>query len=218
MRDQRLKLLVEEYGITKLLGAEEAKLFEIVCQSAQRLERDIMGVLDYVATPTLGQSGIGFNLSGLQPIVAQICVDLELEAVTVSGQMKLKGDRVSLSEQAIELILREVLGNSKKFHPQQAPTIEILVSAWDDKQVSIQIRDDGLTLSPEQLAQVWLPYYQGDKHFTGEVAGMGLGLSKVAMLVWSVGGTCRINNREAGPGLVVELVLPLDRDVPGQLR
>jgi two-component system cell cycle response regulator len=213
-----LELLVEEYGITKLLDAEEAKLFEIVCQSAQRLERDIMGVLDYVATPTLGQSGIGFNLSGLQPIVAQICVDLELEAVTVSGQMKLKGDRVSLSEQAIELILREVLGNSKKFHPQQAPTIEILVSAWDDKQVSIQIRDDGLTLSPEQLAQVWLPYYQGDKHFTGEVAGMGLGLSKVAMLVWSAGGACRINNRETGPGVVVELVLPLDKDVPGQLR
>jgi two-component system cell cycle response regulator len=139
------------------LDADEAELFEVVRQSAQRLERDVLGILEYVSTPTLGQSGIGFNLLRLQPIVAQICVDLELETVIVSGQMKLKGGQVSLSEQAIELILREVLGNSKKFHPQQAPTIEILVSALDDKQVSIQIRDDGLTLSPEQLAWVWFP-------------------------------------------------------------
>jgi signal transduction histidine kinase len=203
-----LELLVEEYGITKSLDAEEAKLFEIVCQSAQRLERDVLGILEYVATPTLGQSGIGFNLSNLQPLVAQICVDLELETVTVSGQMELKGARVSLSEQAIELILRELLGNSKKFHPQQAPAIEILASVLDDKQVSIQIRDDGLTLSHEQLAQVWVPYYQGDKHFTGEVAGMGLGLPKVASLIWSAGGACRMDNREAGPGVVVELILP----------
>jgi two-component system cell cycle response regulator len=204
-----LELLAEEYGTTKLLNAEEASLFEVVFQSAQRLERAVLDILEYVSTPTLAQSGAGFNLSHLQPIVARICVDLELETATVSDQMTLKGGQVSLSEQAIELILREVLGNSKKFHPQQAPTIEILVSAWDDKQVSVQIRDDGLTLSPEQLAQVWLPYYQGDKHFTGEIAGMGLGLPKVASLIWSAGGACRMDNREAGPGVVVELILPL---------
>jgi signal transduction histidine kinase len=206
-----LELLVEEYGIKELLDAEATELFEVVSQSVQRLERDVLGILDYVATPTLGQSGADFSLSNLQPLVAQVCVDLELEAVTVSGQMGLKGARVSLSEQAIKLILREVLGNSKKFHPQQTPAIEILVSILDDTQVSIQIRDDGLTLSPEQLARVWTPYYQGDKHFTGEVAGMGLGLPKIASLIWSAGGSCRMDNLEAGPGVIVELTLPLSK-------
>ena len=40
------------------------------------------------------------------------------------------------------------------------------------------------------------------------VSGMGLGLSMVATQVWSLGGTCRSYNRDDGPGIVVELVLP----------
>jgi two-component system cell cycle response regulator len=78
--------------------------------------------------------------------------------------------------------------------------------------VNLQICDDGVTLSPAQLVQAWTPYYQGEKYFTGEFHGMGLGLSMVASLVWGVGGTCRLFNREDGPGVVVELVLPSTKD------
>jgi len=60
-----------------------------------------------------------------------------------------------------------------------------------------------LTLSPGQLAQVWMPY---------QVAGVGLGLSVAASLVWGVGGTCRTYNREGRPGVIVELVLPAIMD------
>jgi signal transduction histidine kinase len=56
---------------------------------------------------------------------------------------------------------------------------------------------------------VWSPYYQGEKFFTGEMAGMGLGLPGVASLVWEVGGRCRIYNQPAGPGVVIELTLPI---------
>jgi K+-sensing histidine kinase KdpD len=59
---------------------------------------------------------------------------------------------------------------------------------------------------------VWTPYYQGEKYFTGEAAGMGLGLSTVASLVWTVGGTCRLYNRNGGPGVVVELSIPVATD------
>jgi len=73
----------------------------------------------------------------------------------------------------------------------------------------MQICDDGLHLSPEQLSRVWLPFYQGEKYFTGEIPGMGLGLAMVASLVWSAGGKCRLYNREDRSGLVVELCLPV---------
>ena len=30
------------------------------------------------------------------------------------------------------------------------------------ERVCIQVRDDSMTLTPEQLAQAWTPYYQGE--------------------------------------------------------
>ena len=41
------------------------------------------------------------------------------------------------------------------------------------------------------------------------VAGMGLGLPMVASIVWSLGGTCRLINRNDRPGVAVELTVPV---------
>ena len=87
--------------------------------------------------------------------------------------------------------------------------MEIELSRSKPQAIQLRVRDNGVTLSPEQLARVWRPYYQGEKHFTGEMAGMGLGLPGVASLVWEVDGACRIYNRDDGPGVVVELDLPV---------
>ena len=74
--------------------------------------------------------------------------------------------------------------------------------------LSLRIIDNGITLSPGQISKLWSPYYQGEKYFTGEIPGMGLGLPMVAALVWEVGGTCQLRNRDDGPGVIVELVIP----------
>jgi signal transduction histidine kinase len=205
-----LELLASE--APELSRAEVADFSEGAFQGAQRLRGEIEDILQYLEAPGLAQPSAGFRISQLQPMVAQISADLGLKSVTVSGQEGLDDARVVLSQQTVELMLLEILENAKKFHPQQAPTVEVLISRSSVNEISIQICDDGLTLSPEQLAQVWTPYYQGEKYFTGGAAGMGLGLPLVASLVWGVGGTCRIYNRGEGPGVVVELVLPLAED------
>jgi CheY-like chemotaxis protein len=194
---------------SELSRAEITDFSERAFKGVQRLHGEIEDIFQYLEAPGLAQPGARFNLSQLQPVVTEISADLGLESVAISGQEGLDGVRVMLSQQAVELVLWEILENTRKFHPEQAPTVEVLIARSSPREVRIQVCDDGLTLSPEQLAQVWTPYYQGEKHFTGQVPGMGLGLPMVAALVWSVGGTCRIHNREEGPGVVVELVLPL---------
>jgi two-component system cell cycle response regulator len=72
------------------------------------------------------------------------------------------------------------------------------------------VADNGQTLSTEQLAWVWLPYVQGEKDFTGELPGMGLGFPMVATLVWKAGGDLHLRNRHDGPGVIVELKIPLE--------
>jgi CheY-like chemotaxis protein/anti-sigma regulatory factor (Ser/Thr protein kinase) len=205
-----LDFLAQHYR-AELSNVEVAELFEVALKSGQRLRREIEDVLQYVRDlPVLARPGKAFSLSQLQSMLAKISTELDLEFVSVSYQQCPGDARVLLSQQAVELVLWEILENARKFHPQQAPIVEVSVSCPSSKEVRLRISDDGLTLSPEQLAQVWTPYYQAEKRFTGEVAGMGLGLTMVATLVWGIGGTCRIRNRVPGPGVVVELVLPLE--------
>jgi DNA-binding response OmpR family regulator len=192
-----------------LSSAEVAEFAQIALKGAQRLRGELEDILQYLSVPAIARAGTGFPLAQLPAVITEISHTLALENATVSGQESLGDARATLSQQGLESILWEVLENSKKFHPEQKPSVEIVVSRPSPEVVRFQISDDGATLSPEQLAKVWSPYYQGEKHFTGEASGMGLGLSMVASLIWEAGGECRIYNREGRLGIVVDIHLPL---------
>jgi len=186
-------------------------LIAAALEGAKRLQNEVEDILRYAEAPlltTYDEESDGWNVSQLPSLVREISSALEMRTPLVTTEENLRDAQVRLSRQALEIVLWEILENAVKFHPQRAPTVDIRASRLDQNQVSVRIRDDGRNLSPEQLAQMWTPYYQGEKYFTGEVPGMGLGLSVVASIVWSVGGTCRARNREDRPGIVVELTLP----------
>jgi len=208
-----LDLLSRHYR-TQMSDPDVAELFETAHAGGKRLNRDINDIVQYLrALPGLAHGGVAFNLTQLYPTIAMVRTELELDAVNVSTPYPYEGClenvHTLLSTRAVELILYEILENAKKFHPQQSPTVDISVSCPSADQVCLRISDDGVALSPEQLVQVWTPYYQGEKIFTGEVAGMGLGLTMVSTLVWGVGGSCHLRNCVPGPGVMVELNLPL---------
>src|SRR4029079_4494152 len=138
----------------------------------------------------------------LLQIASAICADLELPSACIGyADGEHSGERwPRISHRGLELLLGELIDNACKFHPQQSPAIEVAISA-DADQIHITVSDDGQTLSPDQLAKAWLPYYQGERYFTGQLAGMGLGLPMVAALIWRIGGSCRISNCEPGPGV-----------------
>jgi signal transduction histidine kinase len=197
-----------------LSSGEVAEFSQIALKGAQRLRGELEDILQYLSVPAIARAGAGFPLAQLPVVVTEIGNTLGLEDLTVSGHEGLGDTQITLSQQGIESILWEVLENAKKFHPEQRPRVEIHVSRPGPEVARLQISDDGATLSPEQLAKVWSPYYQGEKHFTGEASGMGLGLALVASLVWEAGGDCRIYNREGRPGVMVDISLPLAQ--PGE--
>jgi two-component system, cell cycle response regulator len=175
----------------------------------ERLQREIENILQYLSAFDLGEVRTSFPLAAFPAVLDRIAREYGVPAITVLLQDDLEVAWISLSSQAVELVAGELIENAKKFHPTHTPTIEVRVSSPTPGQAHLQFRDDGLTLSPEQLAKVWTPYYQGEKYFTGEAQGMGLGLALVATLVWNVGGTCTLSNRADGSGVVVGLLVPL---------
>ncbi|MDQ7821482.1 MAG: response regulator [Candidatus Eremiobacteraeota bacterium] len=150
--------------------------------------------------------GEGFPLSRLASLGEEIRARFNLGSLAVSLDPGLEGVLVNLMPPAMELILWEVSGNARKFHPDKAPALEI--KAWQSEagKVRITVSDNGLTLPAGVLARVWTPYYQAGA--SGEQQGKGLGLPVVSSLVWQAGGTCRLYNRAGIPGVIVELELP----------
>ncbi len=203
---------------SKLSKEELIDLAQTAYKGAQRFHMQVEEVFRYLESPRVDQLSGGFYISDLLTLLEKIGSNNaeQLKQVTVSGHQNLKNIRIALSERDLAVILWELLDNAIKFHPQQLPTIKINVSLLENQMVKIQFVDDGITLTPEQLAYVWTPYYQGEKYFTGELKGMGLGLPLVFKIINSVGGNCRIANREDGDGVLLELFIPVLNAAPAQ--
>lgn len=190
----------------KLTPDKIAEFAKMSLDGVNELKGELDDVLAYLQAPTAVPDGEGFELVRLESVAQELAAQLELKPVRCCLDTPLKG-AINLSDRALELTLLELMQNSKKFHPQKSPEIE-LTAQRKNSTVDIAVRDDGVTLSPEQLRQAFQPYYQGERHFTGQVPGMGLGLSVVSSMVLEVGGECHIRNREDRDGVVVELRLP----------
>ncbi len=192
----------------KMSQTEIAQFTSTALRGAKRLYETLNRVLKYANLNANINSEEGFSLAEFQPLVNRIIEEMGLSSISVAMDPGLESKQIVLPFQSVEVLLWEILGNSLKFHPTGMPTITVEAQPAGSHGIAFRISDDGLTLSPRQLSTAWLPYYQGEKDFTGEAPGMGLGLSTVSAIVWGVGGACRIVNREGGPGVIVEFVIP----------
>ncbi len=192
----------------QLKQEEIIKFSSTALYGARRLQETLDRILKYSNLHANLNSPEGFELSGLSRLAEKIGFEMGILQITTVIPEEMNKVQVTLSVQSVEVLLWEVLGNSKKFHPNRTPAISIDVVRAGPQQIVIRITDDGVTLSPKQLATAWMPYYQGEKDFTGEAPGMGLGLPTVSAIVWGAGGACQIMNRDGRPGVTVELAIP----------
>ncbi len=189
--------------------AEAKDMIQTAWKGARRLLDSVRDVLNYLDAPLTAQLGSYVSLNQLAALAQKTAEMLALPALKIDLPPGLANSTLVLTGPALELILTELFENAKKFHPHHAPQVEIELSPVDRHALRLRISDDGLTLTAEQLSWVWLPYFQSEKNFSGEIPGMGLGFPMVATVVWQAGGKLRLSNREVGPGIVVELIIPM---------
>jgi DNA-binding response OmpR family regulator/anti-sigma regulatory factor (Ser/Thr protein kinase) len=202
--------LLDRLSISDPAGRET---IEAIQQGVERLVKAVNDVIRYIKTsPRAAEHGT-CPLGDMEGLVARLARETGLTEFDLTISQELLDQAAGLSRTAMEWILGELLENSVKFHPRAAPQVDISLRPAPPTSFRLRVQDDGLTLSPEQIARAWTPYYQGERYLTGNVAGMGLGLPTVASLVWEVGGQCRLWNREDGAGVIVELELPLSSQV-----
>ena len=197
--------------LDQLSGDEVKELVRSGINGVDRLGRQIQEILSYIDSPLALNVGDPVNLGQVPEMVRTICETLRLTNVVLFLPEKLHSSTVALTHDALESILYELFQNARKFHPEKDPTVEVSFDLTEDGDyLKLRVADDGQTLSIEQLSWAWIPYVQGEKDFTGEMPGMGLGFPMVAGLVWKAGGNIYLRNRYDAPGVVIDIKLPLE--------
>jgi signal transduction histidine kinase len=217
--------LLSAQSVEEMDRDEYGELLAWTQEAMRRLESSVAAVLRHAEAPQLAQGDYAYPLVQLAGHVKRVAAGVDIahcelfieddcaDTPAATPDPAWSHGDLKISEAALECILTELFDNAKKFHPRREPSIRVCVQrilgADGVPRARLRVTDDGVNLSPVQLEKMWTPYYQSERSFTGEVPGMGLGLSLVQRLLWQVGGNCTSANRADGPGLEVEIVLPM---------
>ncbi|WP_129632992.1 response regulator [Candidatus Oscillochloris fontis] len=185
-----------------------AHIAEIAIAGTRRLKSEIEDILHYLQSSSDLQGHTRIGIGQIKALVSDIAHELGITSIEVIGHEAEVLRHIAISESSMEVVLRELLENARKFHPYQKPYVRVEILSDGENLISIRVTDDGVTLSPEQISAAWRPYYQGERSFTGQIDGMGLGLALVARIIYAAGGHCALSNRNDGPGIMVEISLP----------
>jgi PAS domain S-box-containing protein len=105
-------------------------------------------------------------------------------------------------------LLSNLIGNAAKYTPRGG-RIDLAVAVGEDGMVSISVKDDGIGIPPEKLAEIFELFARVDRSIERQ-DGLGIGLTVVRQLVEIHGGTVEAKSEGVGRGseFVVRLPLP----------
>jgi signal transduction histidine kinase len=129
---------------------------------------------------------------------------LERRGVTIEESSVTDLPELMADGQAIQQAVLNVLTNAGQAVADDGHvTVRLAAHA---REAVIEIRDDGVGMGEEELAQAFDPFYSGRT----EPPGLGMGLSVARGLIESHGGTIRLASG-SGRGTTVAIHLPLDQ-------
>lgn len=108
----------------------------------------------------------------------------------------------------IQLVLHNLIGNAIKFTESGEVTVKI--TGRPDAPLTVEVRDTGIGMTPEQLEHLFDEFTQADSSITRRYGGTGLGMAITHKLVTMMGGTIDVQSSPGqGTRIFVSLPLPL---------
>jgi len=133
-----------------------------------------------------------------------VCQELAIPvraSIGYEGPGQLPHVRMSATE-LTQVLINVVANGAQAVAARGVPHGRVsIVARTDADMLELQVRDDGVGMTPEVLGRVGTPF------FTTRPEGTGLGLAQCQRLVGTVGGRFRIES-ERGVGTTVTIILP----------
>jgi PAS domain S-box-containing protein len=110
---------------------------------------------------------------------------------------------VTLDRRILQLILTNLVENAIKYSPQPG-NVDVNV-VCQPAQITFQIKDQGIGIAPQDLQQLFQPFYRGKN--VDHISGHGLGLAVVKKLVEMMNGEINVTS-QLGRGTEFIISLP----------
>jgi signal transduction histidine kinase/ActR/RegA family two-component response regulator len=205
-------LIASEGAENPALPPEVRGDFELIAKNVRLEARLIDDLLD-ITRITHGKMSFEVQSVKIDQVLAEAIANVREELETKAIRLHLtcdNRDHAVLGDAArLQQVLWNVLKNAAKFTPRGGNVrVSSVVSA---NQVVITVRDDGIGMTPDELARVFVPFEQGDHaaNGSGQFSGLGLGLSIAHMLVERHAGTIEASSPGRGQGATFAIKLPL---------
>ncbi len=189
-----------------------SEIYRTIHEQAGRVSSLLNELLDLARIEARAAKEFNFTVTSLQETVERV-----LAGMLVPGDDRkiafLPPDQwppVRVDPGKFAQALTNVLSNAYKYSPEGGE-IRLCVES-NDRQVIVQVRDQGIGMSEAVQQRVFERFYRADA--SGSIPGTGLGLSLVKEILEAHGGTCTISS-QPGQGSTVSLALPR-ADAPGE--
>ncbi len=127
-----------------------------------------------------------------------------IELVRPAGMIMVPGNERRLSQ-----VLENLLSNAIKYSPEDSP-ISVQISS-NQSEIALRVHNEGASLSAEQLARLFDPFYRTSEVEYSSIPGWGLGLAISEEIVQQSGGQIRAEASEAS-GITFLVTFPLSRE------
>lgn len=180
---------------------------EVIMKEADRLNTILNGMLNFTKPAKLRKKP--FNIHKALDAVAFLMGDEKLSIFIRSYDPSIpdiSGDENQLKQVFLNLVknAKEALGEGGSIHLTTRAITEFHIVEGGDKgrMVSIEIRDNGCGIRPEDMEKIFTPF------FTTKHGGSGLGMAITLNIIKEHGGHLKIDSAP-GKGTSVTVYLPL---------
>jgi signal transduction histidine kinase len=191
------------------LGDEESRrnCTEIIIRKAEGMERLISDLLDLSRIDQGQPLQIHTRADDIVAVVAAVVAECRDRHPKRTFNLDLPTEPVVLrfDKVRMEQVLDNLLSNAIRFSPTGAPVS--IISRRQSGMFHLEVSDQGVGMTPEQLSRVFEKFYRVDTSDTSP-AGLGLGMALVRQIIVEHGGEIRLESSQ-GAGTRVCVALPI---------
>ncbi len=156
--------------LQSMIKDDEQKIYlDIIMRGSGRINDLVGDLIGYYQTEELRPEKHSINQL-IDEVLAKTVDRIMLKNIAVIKDYTVVDGKICVDSQKIKIALTNIIINAIDAMPPENGELKLVTKSWNGK-CSIEIEDNGIGISKENLKNIFKPY------FTNKSGGMGLGLS-----------------------------------------